>query len=514
MKQRNLEKLESVLMSVSDPDSENYGRHLSIEELSELIAPPKEAHDEVIAWLQERVNSLGGSFSRHVQVRRNKVGDYMFVCLPSYMAENIFKVQFSHFSHRSDKTKKVGKTQAILRSKIPYKLPTHLSQYVDSITGLSDFPLLGTKYGRRPTAVEPLRKDPGIDVTPQVLTKLYNVKVRGDNTQKNGQALAEFEQEYFYESDLNLFQQKHGLPVQNVSTIVGVNNPSSGVLGEASLDVQYMMGVSVNVDTWVFSLDIFDLVNWAINVSETPGAPKVHSVSYGSPESEYVPDDVFRSNKEFMKLGALGFSVFVASGDYGTGHTGWISCGKFAPEYPATSPWVTTVGGTYLDPTQNPSEIGVDFSGGGFSSMFARPSYQDDAVKAYLSTPNLPNQKYWNASGRAIPDVSALSTNYQVIIQTYNSPLSGTSAATPVFAGLIALVNDKLVKSGKPVLGFVNPLLYKLKNVGFDITSGNNQDPSCPAGFAATEGWDAVTGLGSPDLDYLLNKIASVLQKN
>lgn len=204
-------------------------------------------------------------------------------------------------------------------------------------------------------------------------------------------------------------------------------------------------------------------------------------------------------------MGAQGFTVLVASGDEGTGSTGWLFCDKFDPTFPATSPYVTAVGGTYL---QNGKEITWQSSGGGFSTIFDRPSYQDAQVQNYLSTASLPSAKYYNAKGRAIPDVAAAATNYDTIIEKYWGPISGTSAAAPVFAAVLAMVNAKREEEGKSALGFVNPLLYSLKNgVGQDITEGENKASNCSEGFKATEGWDPATGLGTPNFATLLNAI-------
>ena len=134
------------------------------------------------------------------------------------------------------------------------------------------------------------------------------------------------------------------------------------------------------------------------------------------------------------------------------------------------------------------------------------PSASDLVYRCrYLKQPNLPSQQYWNASGRAIPDVAALGTNYQVVAGGKGNvdSVSGTSASTPVFAALIALVNEQRQKDGKPSLGFLNPALYQLGSVGFDVVSGSNKASGCAAGFPATVGWDAVTGLGTPLLASL-----------
>merc|ERR1712039_507991 len=104
---------------------------------------------------------------------------------------------------------------------------------------------------------------------------------------------------------------------------------------------------------------------------------------------------------------------------------------------------------------------------------------------------------------------SALSTNYKVF--SGGSPagtLTGTSAATPTFTGMVSVVNDLLVAKGKPTVGFINPALYKAAAgdpsfLGFDVTTGNNKHAGCSAGFPAAVGWDAVTGLGTPQWSKL-----------
>ena len=115
-------------------------------------------------------------------------------------------------------------------------------------------------------------------------------------------------------------------------------------------------------------------------------------------------------------------------------------------------------------------------------------------MSKYLSSATLPAQKYWNSTGRGIPDVSALATNFQVLITNFLGPLSGTSAATPTWAGTLSVINGLRNQAGLKPLGFANPALYKLASVGTDIVAGNNKVTSCPAGFPAVAGWDAITG--------------------
>jgi tripeptidyl-peptidase-1 len=154
----------------------------------------------------------------------------------------------------------------------------------------------------------------------------------------------------------------------------------------------------------------------------------------------------------------------------------------FRPTFPATCPYVTSVGAT-----QNIApEIGVGFSGGGFSNYFARPLYQTLATLGFLT--QLPHGTYaglYNATGRGVPDMSAQGVRFAVAIEGGASLISGTSASTPATASLFARLNDARPAAGLPSIGFANPLLYAGLGFGFnDITRGNN--PGC-----GTPGWNA-----------------------
>ena len=162
--------------------------------------------------------------------------------------------------------------------------------------------------------------------------------------------------------------------------------------------------------------------------------------------------------------------------------------------------------GTYLESS---TENGWGGSGGGFSAIFDRPAYQTNAsgtVANYLATASpLPPSSLYAAGGRAVPDVAALCTNFQVYSGGAKAgTLTGTSAATPTFAGLVATINDLRAKAGKKSVGFINPVLYAAgAKLGFDVTTGNNKNSGCKAGFPAQKGWDPVTGLGTPSFATL-----------
>lgn len=210
-----------------------------------------------------------------------------------------------------------------------------------------------------------------------------------------------------------------------------------------------------------------------------------------------------------MKLGARGVSILFASGD--TGACGREGCGIFTQRYhadfPATSPYVTAVGGTVF---AQPGVIGVEkvwsSSGGGFSDIFGIPPWQADVVAAYKADPAaaLPKQSLWNATGRGFPDVAALCTNYCTVNDGTAEGLSGTSASSPVVAGTFARLNGVRLAAGRPPLGFLNPFIYKNGNSFNDVTQGKNDNAGDRAGgFTATKGWDPVSGWGTPNFPKL-----------
>ena len=223
------------------------------------------------------------------------------------------------------------------------------------------------------------------------------------------------------------------------------------------------------------------------------------------------PSQVKALNLEMQKFGVRGLSVLIASGDSGVYNRIPFEKGHFHPSYPACLPGVTAVGATELN-ADGSEDTAVSFSGGGFtpSNYFDRSNatWQETAVQHYLmSGVQLPPSKYWDKNGRGIPDVSAVGVDFAVYTDGNKQGVSGTSASTPVVAGIFALLNDVRLSHGLPPLGFLNPFIYKNANNGFrDIKKGYNNGGGIPAlkkGFYATDGWDPVTGVGTPNYPAL-----------
>jgi len=265
-----------------------------------------------------------------------------------------------------------------------------------------------------------------------------------------------------------------------------------------------------------------------------------------------------RSDVEFQKLAVMGLTLLFADGDQGAGSLGdppmlVPDCSTHLnPNWPAHSPYVTAVGGVYVTPLAVPmcyipsssggidcsqpgmplGEVGISLengmtwsTGGGFSDIQKRPSYQKDFVERYLNdkSVNLPPKTFFNANGRAYPDISAVAHNLMTVLSDTIVAIDGTSASTPIFAGIVSLLNDARISRGKKPLGFLNPILYKIASTtpeAFnDVVIGNNRcsvynpDPSspygscCDVGYSATEGWDPIGGLGTPNFAVLVKEV-------
>lgn len=490
VKQTNLDKLESTLMAVSDPDSSRYGQHLSNEEVHAMIAPTQESLNAINTHLK----ALGIT---PVSMTPNE--DFLKVDVTVQQAEELLQAEYYEMKHVSHK--------ASVHRVMKYSLPHDVAPHVDFV-----FPTVHLPPKPR-TARKTSDEEPLVANTPPVLRALYNVDVEGVAAD-NKMAVTAFLDQKYKESDLTTFWGDYcsdgmtcgkGLPL-----LVGDETTGffSGI--ESMLDIETITGVAGNVESefWGFAGRSPDnkenepFLKWLTQMSNTSDAeiPKVFSTSYGEDEDSWSLSAATRLNTEFQKAGVRGISLLYASGDEGA------NCvkGAYKPETPSSSPWVTAVGGTTMS---GGKEAAAGLSSGGFSNYWPMPDYQADAVKSYISSASdLPDKKYgYNTSGRAYPDISAQATNYIVVANGFPNPgVAGTSCATPAASGVIALINDARVQAGKSPLGFLNPWIYKNMGAWNDITTGSGGGCSFASGWPASKGWDAVTGAGTPNYKQLV----------
>jgi tripeptidyl-peptidase-1 len=262
------------------------------------------------------------------------------------------------------------------------------------------------------------------------------------------------------------------------------------------------------------------LLDWVDQVMAMPNPPLVHSVSYGNDEVQQTSVDYMEAcNDQFMAAGNMGLSILFASGDQGVWGRSGVGA-TYNPDFPASSPYITAVGGTNF---QTKSVIGAesawDCGGGGFSDTFAQPTWQASAVNGYIAKATaagvLPSQSLWNATGRAYPDVAALGgqTNpYCVAIKGGSfGGVAGTSASCPVVAGIFAQLNDARLKAGKSSLGWLNQFIYANGQCFNDVNDGTmNNCNKGTTGFSALDGWDPATGFGSPNFACLKTAVLAL----
>jgi tripeptidyl-peptidase-1 len=157
-------------------------------------------------------------------------------------------------------------------------------------------------------------------------------------------------------------------------------------------------------------------------------------------------------------------------------------------------------------------------SSGGFSDAIAAPEWQLNATSTYAENDDddMPPSSYYNSKGRGFPDISAQAMNYPVVVNGRTTSVAGTSCASPTSGGVFGLLNDARLSAGKSSLGFLNPMLYSnpsaLNDVVLGVQKGCSKwrDGVTQSGFPAKEGWDAVTGLGTPNYEALLSVVMAL----
>ena len=240
--------------------------------------------------------------------------------------------------------------------------------------------------------------------------------------------------------------------------------------------------------------------------------PSIVSISYGSAEGLFKEQDLKISNDFFAAVTRMGITICATSGDAGSASRDYASMqpppGPHV-NFPASSPYVLACGGTATEVSRG--RITREYAwndhnqcrlatAGGISKVFERPEYQRG-----LDLPKNPTEQR-GFDGRGVPDVSAnasLKSGYRILFGNRFIPNGGTSAAAPLWAGLIARLNQALGRR----LGFFHPHLYKMAGTAAlnDITEGNNGCYKCG------EGWDACTGHGTPNGREMLNELRRIL---
>lgn len=326
----------------------------------------------------------------------------------------------------------------------------------------------------------------------------------------------------FAASDLESYFKLLKLPqpkVVSVSVAGGANNQKS-LSNEITLDVEIAGSAAPGAKLVVYfapntAQGFVQAMKTAVH--DATNRPSVISVSWGSPEDPSLtpPAQVLGLDDALQDAVHLGITVCVATGDLGSIDLLPPGDGEPHVDAPASSPFALACGGTCL--VARDSKIASEMvwngvpgltgaTGGGVSNVFDRPDYQSQTNNIPVS----PKRK----KGRGTPDLSGHVGPYQMRLGGKTTSSWGTSAVAPLFAGLMARINQQLEKAGKPRAGFINPLLYQAQEVFRDIVAGYNGSPGnndltgTMKVYKAQPGWDACTGLGVPDGTKLMQQLA------
>ncbi|KAK4550782.1 Tripeptidyl-peptidase sed1 [Oleoguttula mirabilis] len=581
--QSNLDKGDDYLMEVSHPESAKYGKHYSVEEVTEIFAPAEDTVQSVRGWLQS-----AGIDAERISQSVNK--QWLQFDAKTSEVEELLKSQYHFYEHGSLGSASIACDE--------YHVPAHIQKHVDYITpGIKLYATHTTKAtpgeiekrssgfrkgrGRHPPPKKPMPTgiaavaDLGlaicdVAITPQCIMALYNITKGTLSAGTNQLGIFEDIGDVYSQTDLNDFfltltpyipQGTHPKLDAIDGAIAPTSVASAGPESDLDFQISYPIiwpqnSVLYQTDDPVYEanytyegflnnfLDAIDGSYCTYSAfNETGNSPldpvypdpapggykgalqcgvytatNVISISYGGEEADLPMSYQRRQCNEFMKLGMQGISICVSSGDSGVagpagddnadgclGPDGTI----FSPQFPATCPYLTTLGATLLPPggdVTKDQEVAVTRfpSGGGFSNIYPIPSYQASAVAGYFANHN-PSYPYYsctynssscytdggiyNRDGRGYPDFSAVGDN--VVIFNAGAPtlIGGTSASSPVFASILTRINEERIAAGKSTVGFVNPTLYANPGVLHDITVGNNSGCGTPGFYAAT-GWD------------------------
>lgn len=383
-------------------------------------------------------------------------------------------------------------------------IPASLKPIIEGVFGLDNRPQAKSHFRIRKASPGIHAHAVSVSYSPLQVAQAYAFP---DGTTGAGQCIALVELGGGYNSsDLTSFFKNLGMKAPKVTAVSvdGAKNAPTGDAngpdGEVELDVEVAGAAAPGATIAAYfapntDQGFIDAVTTAVH--DTKRKPSIISISWGGQENSWTEQSRNALNSAFEDASTMGVTVLAASGDNGA--SDGSSNGQPAVDFPAASPYVTGCGGTKLtisgssiasEQAWNELASNEGATGGGVSENFALPSFQKSA-----NVPKAPN----GFVGRGVPDVAGDAdpgTGYNVMVDGQQTVIGGTSAVAPLWAGLLARINESLGTN----VGYVNPTLYaaKAEATFHDITSGSN------GGYSAGPGWDACTGLGSPDGTALL----------
>jgi kumamolisin len=465
-------------------------RELKLEHLQGRIL----SHDEFASTYGadpthiERIRAFASANNLEVVEQGNEIGRRT-VKVRGTVAnlEKAFSVTLNDYDHPT-KGRFRGRTGAI-------HLPTELADIVQAVLGLDNRPQARPHFRSRGAKGIAPAASVDISYSPVQVAQLYSFPTGVNGA---GQTIGIIELGGGYKpADITNYFKSLGITAPSVTSVSvdgGTNSPTNPNSADAEvlLDIEVSGAVAPGAKIVVYftpntSQGFQDALSTAIH--DTTNNPSAVSISWGGPESTWTSQLMTTFDQVAQEAAALGVTITVAAGDDGS--SDGVSDGSNNVDFPSSSPNVLACGGTTLDSSNgvitsetvwnDGSQGGA--TGGGFSTVFSQPAYQSGLASSY------PGQ-----TGRGVPDVAGDAdpqTGYNILVDSSQEVVGGTSAVAPLWTGLVALLNQQL----NTRLGFINPALYALPEPsnGFnDITQGNN------GSYSAGPGWDPCTGLGSP----------------
>jgi kumamolisin len=523
--------LAAFATAVTTPGSPTYGDFASIPALARRFGARSTTTAAVVRYLRSR-----GAAS----VRLSPTGMFVQATMTVAQVKRTFGTTLSVL-RASDGTHFLAPAARAAGAATRVSLPPGLRGLATGVIGLDTEPLAASRHAASasPSAYEPRTGtaagcSAGLGsggFTPNQYLAAY-----GDDTLQQaglrgrGERVALIEIDGFKQSDISAFDTCFGIHTPTIRTYTVGFRGALAPGGESTLDLELLTAVAPQLS----SLDVYENRGDASQVLQAftapliaPGAkPEILSASLGICESfMYLstgPSGIRAIERDIELASATGITVLASAGDSGS-----TACensdGSIDPHadvsYPASSPYVTGVGGTNLvldtsnhitdEQVWNDTWMKASAGGGGFSGFFHRPSYQRAVI---------------GGTQRVVPDVALLADlepGYSIFCTAAADQCSGwmavgvTSAAAPLLAGGFALIDQDLHAHHRRTLGFANPLLYQLAGTGDgpsifrDVTKGDNDiGPYLPKGqpagcCTAGPGFDAASGLGSVNVAAL-----------
>src|SRR5271154_2719895 len=395
-------------------------------------------------------------------------------------------------------------------------IPQELDKIVTGVFGFD------TRPKHRSARVQHLVKNGpgganGVAATAFATRYNFPTSFNGVTLDGTGQTIAIIELGGGYQtSDLQIFFQEIGVALPSVVSVSvdhAANDPTTAdsADGEVMLDIEVAGAVAPKAKIAVYfapnngDQGFINAISAAVHDKERK--PGVISISWGAPERSTDSQGLAAYHELFAAAGALGITVCAASGDHGSaGEAASDWDGKIHVLHPACDDLVLGCGGTQIKNDRDvvwndgtPFDVNVPggggwATGGGGSTAFAVPFYQKSTT--------LPNSLDTGKPGRGVPDIAMSATNYFTRVDSLERASGGTSAVAPLMAALVTRLNQAM----KQNVGFLNPFLYAnvARGLFHDVTEGTNAIKDTVAGYDAGPGWDASTGLGTPDGSAIL----------